>query len=92
MASRKRKTLRSGARDPDDAPPLDAAWFAEADLAVAGRTVRRGRPPSTKAKHAISIRLDPDVLAHFRSGGPGWQGRINGALRRSMRAAAKRAG
>nr|WP_274705395.1 BrnA antitoxin family protein [Sphingomonas sp. H160509] len=27
------------------------------------------------------MRLDPDVLAKFREGGPGWQGRINAALR-----------
>jgi len=27
------------------------------------------------------LRLDPNVLAKFREGGPGWQGRINAALR-----------
>jgi len=27
------------------------------------------------------VRLDPDVLAKFREGGSGWQGRINAALR-----------
>jgi hypothetical protein len=29
----------------------------------------------------VSIRLDRDVLEHFQSGGPGWQERINEALR-----------
>jgi uncharacterized protein (DUF4415 family) len=33
-------------------------------------------------KVAISIRLDQVVLDHFKAGGPGWQGRINAALRR----------
>jgi uncharacterized protein (DUF4415 family) len=30
----------------------------------------------------VSLRLDPDVLAHFRRGGRGWQSRINAALRK----------
>jgi len=30
----------------------------------------------------VSLRLDPDVLAHFRGTGPGWQSRINAALRK----------
>lgn len=40
----------------------------------------RGRPSSEK--ELISIRLDPDVLAAFRADGPGWQTRINDALRK----------
>jgi uncharacterized protein (DUF4415 family) len=28
------------------------------------------------------MRLDRDVLAHFRAGGRGWQSRINAALRK----------
>ncbi|MBD8638956.1 BrnA antitoxin family protein [Sphingomonas sp. CFBP 13733] len=27
------------------------------------------------------MRVDPDVLATFREGGPGWQGRINAPMR-----------
>jgi uncharacterized protein (DUF4415 family) len=30
----------------------------------------------------VSLRLDPDVIAHFRRGGRGWQSRINEALRK----------
>jgi uncharacterized protein (DUF4415 family) len=30
----------------------------------------------------LSLRLDPDVLEHFRASGPGWQSRINAALRK----------
>ena len=40
----------------------------------------------TPTKAAVSIRLDADVLTHFRSGGPGWQSRINETLRRAMEA------
>lgn len=40
-----------------------------------------GRPPSENPKQAVSIRLDREVIEHFKKKGPGWQGRINAALR-----------
>ena len=40
-----------------------------------------GRPRSGNAKQPISLRLDLDVIAKFKSTGPGWQTRINAALR-----------
>ena len=70
--------------DPDDAPELTDEWFAGADLYEAGRLIRRGgRPKKAAPKEAVSIRLDPDVVAHFRADGPGWQSRINAALRKA---------
>lgn len=44
-----------------------------------------GRLPETKhrAKKAISIRLDQDLIDHFKAGGDGWQSRMNDALRKS---------
>jgi len=33
------------------------------------------------AKEMVSLRLDRDVLDHFQAGGPGWQDRINDALK-----------
>jgi len=33
------------------------------------------------AKQQITLRLDSVILDHFRSGGPGWQTRLNDALR-----------
>ncbi len=42
----------------------------------------RGRPKSKHPKQPVSLRLDPDVIAHFRRTGSGWQGRINAALRK----------
>jgi uncharacterized protein (DUF4415 family) len=30
----------------------------------------------------MTLRLDNDVLAHFRAGGAGWQSRLNDALRK----------
>jgi len=63
---------------------LNRSWFEEADVMVGRKVVRRGRPAGTAKKQAISIRLDRDVLMHFRKAGPGWQVRINETLRRSM--------
>ena len=44
-------------------------------------------PPKTNAvpgvKQQITLRIDQDVLEHFQEGGPGWQDRINDALRRA---------
>lgn len=42
-----------------------------------------GRPKADNPKTAISIRLDADVVAHFRATGDGWQSRINAALRKA---------
>ena len=44
-------------------------------------------PPKPTAlpgvKELVSLRIDQDVLAHFQEGGPGWQDRINDALRKA---------
>lgn len=34
-------------------------------------------------KEMVSLRIDQDVLEYFREGGPGWQERINDALRKA---------
>lgn len=36
-----------------------------------------------QGKEQVSIRLDRDVLAFFQDDGPGWQDRINAALRKA---------
>jgi uncharacterized protein (DUF4415 family) len=69
--------------DPDDAPRLAREWFERADLYHGDRMVRRGRPKSASPKEAVNLRLDPDVLEYFRNTGPGWQSRINEALRKA---------
>lgn len=42
---------------------------------------KRGRPAGSGQKEQVAIRLDRDVLAAFRADGPGWQTRVNQALR-----------
>ena len=39
------------------------------------------RPNIPGAKEMVSLRIDRDVLDHFQKDGPGWQDRINDALR-----------
>ena len=58
------------ANDPD-AVPLDLDW-SEFVLVVPAK------------KKAISIRLDEDVLAYFKSEGDGYQRRMNAVLRSYM--------
>jgi len=45
-------------------------------------------PPKAPAslpgvKETVTLRLDRDVLDFFQEGGPGWQDRINAALRKA---------
>jgi uncharacterized protein (DUF4415 family) len=42
------------------------------------------RPPSIPgAKEQVSLRIDREVLDYFQEAGPGWQDRINEALRKA---------
>ena len=50
-------------------------------LAEAMRKNVGGRPKADNPKVAVSLRLDQDVVARFKASGPGWQTRMNRALR-----------
>ena len=41
------------------------------------------RPTVPNAKELVSLRIDRDILDHFQEAGPGWQDRINEALRKA---------
>jgi len=46
---------------------------------------RRPRgPQKAPTKVSTTIRLDADVIEHFKKGGDGWQPRINGVLKRHV--------
>jgi uncharacterized protein (DUF4415 family) len=77
---------RQIAEDPDTAPELTDEFFEKADFYIGDRLIRRGRgrPPLDTRKKLVSLRLDEDVLERFRAGGPGWQSRINAALRKHL--------
>ena len=40
------------------------------------------KPAIPGVKEMVSLRIDKDILDHFQDGGPGWQDRINDALRK----------
>ena len=42
---------------------------------------KRGRPKSDNPKRQITLRLDAEIIDHFKGTGRGWQTRINSALR-----------
>jgi uncharacterized protein (DUF4415 family) len=69
----------------EDIPELTDEWFDKAEFAIGDTVIRpargRGRPKSETAKKLVSLRLDPDIIERFRATGPGWQSRINAALR-----------
>jgi uncharacterized protein (DUF4415 family) len=46
-------------------------------------------PQKEPTKQLVSLRLDRDVIAHFKAQGAGWQTRINKALREAMTGGAK---
>lgn len=43
----------------------------------------RGRPLSERPKVEVKLRLDPEVVERFKAEGPGWQTRMNLALRKA---------
>ena len=45
---------------------------------------KRGRPPKPLTKRAVNIRRSPEVLAHFRATGPGWQTRVDQVLKKHV--------
>lgn len=51
-------------------------------VAATVEAIRRARGPNKNpTKEQVAIRIDREVLAAFRSGGPGWQTRMNFALK-----------
>ena len=62
--------LPDEAVDTSDIPPLDAAFWKNARVAMPGA-----------GKRQLTLRLDAEVLDWFRAQGKGYQTRINAVLR-----------
>ena len=65
----------------------DARSEAEAAFKKVTAKVAEAPPKKTAVpgvKEQVTLRIDQDVLEHFQSGGPGWQDRINDALRKAV--------
>jgi uncharacterized protein (DUF4415 family) len=75
-----------GPYDPNDAEAT-RAWFEQADLIRKGQLVRKGKrgPQKAPTKKLVALRLSPEVIEHFKAGGPGWQTRIDRTLLDSIR-------
>ena len=60
-----------------------------AEMAFKAATAPKPMEPLPKSpsvpgvKELVSLRIDRDVLDHFQEEGPGWQERINAALRKA---------
>ena len=76
--------ITKGAKADADNPPLTEALLKRG----------RGRPPLAPEarKQKVNIMLDPDIVAHFKSGGKGWQTRINASLRDVVKRAERKSG
>lgn len=70
---------RGIAADPDTYVPTDAE--------IAGMKPLRGRPRGSGSRVRLTLRLDRDVVARFKSTGPGWQTRLNELLIRAAQRA-----
>ena len=63
--------------------PPDAR--ARAEQAFKAATTKKAELPQAApgAKEQVTLRIDRDVLDYFQADGPGWQERINQALRKA---------
>ena len=66
--------------------PIDPRQKAEAAFKAATTKPLEAppaRPVIPNAREVVSLRIDRDVLDYFQEAGPGWQDRINDALRKA---------
>jgi uncharacterized protein (DUF4415 family) len=94
MATSKVKTAEPLYGVPDeDTPELTAEMLARAipfpELLKQLGLPAIGRPKLANPKQAVNLRLDPEIVTHFKAGGRGWQTRINAALKAHVAAEQK---
>ncbi|WAJ26467.1 BrnA antitoxin family protein [Antarcticirhabdus aurantiaca] len=64
--------------------PFDAAEAVFKPRAPVAAKPAEAKPVSVPGtKEEVKLKIDQDVLHHFQEDGPGWQDRINAALRRA---------
>ncbi|WP_211239018.1 BrnA antitoxin family protein [Desulfonatronum lacustre] len=89
-----REDILAATRNPP--PGGDYVWDGqdEADRPLARKEIQaalevvrkgRGRPKGSGTKEQVAVRFDKDILEVFRAAGPGWQTRMNDALRDWLR-------
>ncbi len=70
--------------DQDFARARPAAEMTPPDLYRALVEQRRRGPQRAPTKEMVSVRLDRDLVERLRATGPGWQGRLNETLRKTV--------
>jgi len=60
-------------------------WPAIREAVEKLRAQKRGRPKLEHPKVQVTLRLDAEVVGAFKEDGPGWQGRINEELKRTVK-------
>jgi uncharacterized protein (DUF4415 family) len=65
----------------NDARTEAEAVFKQTTTKIPELPPKKAALPSVK--ELVSLRIDQDVLEYFQEGGPGWQDRINDALRKA---------
>jgi uncharacterized protein (DUF4415 family) len=65
----------------NDARTEAEAAFKRATAKVAPAPAKQAAVPGVREQ--VTLRIDQDVLEWFQEGGPGWQDRINEALRKA---------
>ena len=81
MENGERIALEADPNDPEDGDVTEAG-LAQGLAERAARLNKGGRPRGSD-KELVSIRLDKATLDFFRARGPGWQTRVNEALRQA---------
>ena len=89
-SSRKVKEVLAALKNPPvggdfvwDGKDEDERPLSQEEMRAGMETARKrvGRPQGSGSKEQVAIRIDRDVLAAFRDAGPGWQTRMNAALK-----------
>lgn len=75
--------------DPDALPMTDEELSRmrpahEVHPELVARLIRRGRPKLAAPKRQVTLRIDAEVLDHFKASGTGWQTAINDVLRKAV--------
>lgn len=68
-------------------PELTGDWFDAATVKRGDVVLSKGkggRPKAENPKKQITLRLDSEIVDRARATGPGWQSRINAALRKAF--------
>ena len=67
---------------------VDPRWAA-AEAAFKPKAPERVKEAAAlpNVRQLVSLRIDAEILEHFQADGPGWQERINDALRKVVEAA-----